>query len=78
MTAAIEAAECGKQVILIEKNPYSGGRVSQLYRYFPKMCFPRCGLEINLHRFKANKNVRVLTMAEVTDFFVGWSERSEV
>ena len=37
MTAAIEAAECGKQVILVEKNPAVGGRVSQLYKYFPKL-----------------------------------------
>jgi quinone-modifying oxidoreductase subunit QmoA len=35
MTAALEAAECGKNVVLIEKNPSLGGRVSQLYRYFP-------------------------------------------
>jgi len=65
MTAAIEAAECGKQVILVEKNPAVGGRVSQLYKYFPKLCHPSCGLEINLRRLKANKNVRLLTMTEV-------------
>jgi len=65
MTAAIEAAECGKQVILVEKNPAVGGRVSQLYKYFPKLCHPTCGLEINLRRLKANKNVRLLTMTEV-------------
>ncbi|MBT7307852.1 MAG: FAD-dependent oxidoreductase, partial [Gammaproteobacteria bacterium] len=46
ISAAIEAAECGKQVILLEKNPSLGGRVSQLYKYFPKMCHPTCGLEI--------------------------------
>jgi quinone-modifying oxidoreductase subunit QmoA len=67
MTAAIEAAECGKQVILIEKNPAVGGRVSQLYKYFPKLCHPSCGLEINLRRLKANKNVRLLTMTEVAE-----------
>ena len=66
MTAALEAAECGKQVILVEKNPSVGGRVTQLYKYFPKMCFPTCGLEINLRRLKANRNIRLLTMAEVT------------
>ncbi len=66
MTAALEAAECGKDVILIEKNPSLGGRVSQLYKYFPKLCYPTCGMEINLRRIKGNKNVRVLTMAEVT------------
>jgi len=67
MTAAIEAAECGKQVILVEKNPAVGGRVSQLYKYFPKLCHPTCGLEINLRRLKANKNVRLLTMTEVAE-----------
>ena len=44
MTSALEAAECGKQVILIEKNASLGGRVSQLHNYFPKMCHPTCGM----------------------------------
>jgi len=66
MTAAIEAAECGKQVILVEKTPTLGGRTAQLYRYFPKMCHPTCGLEINLKRIKGNPNLRVMTMTEVT------------
>ena len=65
MTAALEAAECGKQVILAEKSPTLGGRTSMLYRYFPKMCFPSCGLEINLKRVRGNPNVRVMTMTEV-------------
>lgn len=66
MTAALEAAECGKDVVLVEKTPALGGRVSQLYRYFPKLCHPVCGLEINLRRLKGNPRIRVLTMAEVT------------
>jgi len=65
MTAALEAAECGKQVVLIEKSPALGGRTSQLYRYFPKMCHPTCGLEINLRRLKGNKNICLLTMTQV-------------
>jgi len=69
MTAALEAAETGKQVILVEKRPYLGGRVSQLYKYFPKLCFPTCGLEINQRRTKLNPNVTVLTMAEVTQIY---------
>jgi quinone-modifying oxidoreductase subunit QmoA len=67
MTAALEAAETGKQVILVEKRPYLGGRVSQLHKYFPKLCFPTCGLEINQRRTKMNPNLRVITMAEVTN-----------
>ncbi len=67
MTAALEAAECGKDVVLVEKNPALGGRVSQLYRYFPKLCHPVCGLEINQRRIKQNTHIRILTMAEVDD-----------
>ncbi|ROR34549.1 FAD-dependent oxidoreductase [Inmirania thermothiophila] len=65
MTAALEAAEVGKPVILVEKSPSLGGRVSQLHRYFPKLCVPSCGIEINLRRLKANPRVRVLTLTEV-------------
>lgn len=67
LTAALEAAECGKQVLLLEKSSSVGGRVGQLYKYFPKLCHPTCGLEIQYRRLKANKNVRLLTMAEVTN-----------
>jgi len=66
MTAALEAAECGKDVLLVEKSPSLGGRVSQLHKYFPKLCHPTCGLEINLKRLKASKRIRVLTLAEVS------------
>ncbi len=66
MTAALEAAETGKQVVLVEKRPYVGGRVTQLYKYFPKLCFPTCGLEINQRRAKMNPNLHIITMAEVT------------
>lgn len=66
MTAACEAAETGKNVVLVEKNPALGGRTSQLYRYFPKLCHPTCGLEINQRRVKTNPRIRVLTLAEVT------------
>lgn len=66
LTAALEAAECGKQVILLEKSPSVGGRVGQLHKYFPKLCIPTCGLEIQYRRLKANKNIRLISMAEVT------------
>jgi len=65
-TAALEAAECGRDVVLVERDATLGGRTALLYRYFPKMCHPTCGLEINLRRLKANGRVRVLTMMEVT------------
>ena len=65
MTAALEAAEAGKNVLLVEKNASLGGRVSQLYRYFPKLCHPICGLEINQRRVKMNPRLKVMTMTEV-------------
>ena len=67
LTAALEAAETGKQVVLVEKRPFVGGRITQLYKYFPKLCYPTCGLEINQRRAKMNPNLTIITMAQVTD-----------
>jgi len=64
-TAAIEAAEAGYNVVLVEKNPYLGGRVAQLNQYFPKLCPPYCGLEINFRRMRQSPNVRFFTMAQI-------------
>jgi quinone-modifying oxidoreductase subunit QmoA len=65
LTAAVEAAEAGSDVIIVEKNPYLGGRVTQLNKYFWKLCPPNCGLEIQYKRIKNNGRVRIYTMAEV-------------
>ena len=65
ITAAVEAAEVGYEVFLIEKSPYLGGRVTRTNQYFPKLCPPYCGLEINFKRIKANHNIKVFTMANV-------------
>jgi len=65
LTAGIEAAETGAEVIIVEKNPYLGGRVAQLNKYFPKICPPLCGLEINFRRIKVNPLVKFYTNAEV-------------
>jgi len=66
LTSALEAAEAGHEVIIVEKNPYLGGKVTQLYQYFPKLCPPNCGLEINFRRIRSNPRIRFFTMAEVT------------
>ena len=65
LTAALEAAEVGNDVFLIDKNPYFGGRVAQLNQYFPKLCPPTCGLEINFKRVKDNRRVRTYSMTTV-------------
>ena len=65
LTTALEAAEVGYEVFLVEKNPSLGGRVAQLNQYFPKLCPPTCGLEINYRRIKDNPRIKVFTLAEV-------------
>ncbi len=41
--------------------------MTKLNRYFPKLCHPTCGLEINYQRIRKNPRLRVMTMCEVTD-----------
>ncbi len=65
LTTAIEAAEVGREVYIVEREPYLGGRVARMSRYFPKLCPPYCGLEINFRRIRSNPRVHVFTMAEV-------------
>jgi quinone-modifying oxidoreductase subunit QmoA len=65
MTAALEIAELGHHVILVEKEPFLGGRVIRMHRYFPKMCPPACGFEINTRRLRSNPRISVHTMATV-------------
>ncbi len=66
LTAALEAAEVGYEVYIVEKSPYLGGRVGQLNKYFPKLCPPSCGLEIQFQRVRKNPLVKFFTLAEVT------------
>ena len=65
ISAAIEASEAGCEVVLVEKNPFLGGRVAKSNLYFPKLCPPSCGLEINFRRIRTSPRIRCLTMAEV-------------
>ena len=67
MTAAVEAAEVGYRVILVEKEAYLGGRVIRMHRYFPKMCPPSCGFEINVRRIRQNPRITVHTLATVEE-----------
>ncbi len=66
VSAALEAAEAGAEVVLVEREPYVGGRVIRSHNYFPKMCPPTCGMEINIRRIERNPRIRVLTSSQVT------------
>ena len=67
LTAAIETAEAGIDACIVEKNPYLGGRVAQINKYFWKLCPPNCGLEIQFKRIKNNPRITFYTLAEVED-----------
>ena len=67
MTAALEAAETGYDVVLVERSPSLGGRVTAINKYFPKLCPPNCGLEINYKRIRQNPRIRFFTLTEVTE-----------
>lgn len=67
MTAAVEAAEVGYPVVLVEKEAFLGGRVIRSHKYFPKMCPPACGFEINVRRIRRNPSITVHTLATVEE-----------
>ncbi len=67
MTAAVEAAEMGRNVILVERERFLGGRVMRLHQYFPKMCPPACGFEINVRRLRQNPRITTYTLATVEE-----------
>jgi quinone-modifying oxidoreductase subunit QmoA len=66
ISAALEAAEAGAEVVVVEREPYVGGRVVRSHNYFPKMCPPTCGMEINSRRVERNPRIRMLTSSRVT------------
>jgi quinone-modifying oxidoreductase subunit QmoA len=61
----VELAEAGQEVVLIEKEDYLGGNVSHFNNYFPKLCPPSCGLEINFRRIRSNPRITYYTGSSV-------------
>ncbi len=76
ITAALEAAEAGREVVLVEREASVGGRVMGMHHYFPKLCPPSCGMEINTRRLERNPRIRVFTrttIAKAAPTAAGWS-----
>ncbi len=65
LSAAVETAEAGFPVLLVEREASLGGRVAGMKKFFPKFCPPQCGLEINFNRIRNTPRIRVMTMSEV-------------
>ncbi len=66
VTTALEAAEAGRDVILVERESTIGGRVLRMHNYFPKLCPPSCGMELNTRRVERNPRIAVATSTTVT------------
>jgi len=67
ISAAVELAEAGQEVVLVEKEEYLGGNVSRFNNYFPKLCPPSCGLEINFRRIRSSPRITFYTGASIQD-----------
>ena len=70
VSAALEITEAvDKKVYIVEKKSYIGGRVLQMYKYFPKLCPPFCGFEINTKRIKSSTegNINFLVSSNVEE-----------
>jgi len=68
ITATNEIAAIGHYVTLIEQSPFLGGRVMQFSSYFPKLCPPQCGLEINFSNLLKNSRIQIITNATLADY----------
>lgn len=67
ITATVELAEAGREVILVEQKPYLGGNVVKMNNYFPKLCPPACGLEINFRRIRQNSRIKYYVSSVVSN-----------
>lgn len=73
ITSALNIANSGYEVILVEKNPSIGGVMSQLSETFPTLDCSQCILTPRTVEVAQNKNIKLLTYCEVEDVsgFVG-------
>ena len=65
ITAALQLAEAGFKVNLVERSPSIGGRMAQLSKTFPTLDCSLCILSPRMAEVEINPNIRLLTNAEV-------------
>jgi heterodisulfide reductase subunit A len=63
--AALDIAEAGYQVTLVERSPSIGGRMAQYDKTFPTLDCAACILTPKMVECGSNPNIRILTHAEV-------------
>ena len=71
--AALDIANCGHQVILVEKEPSIGGHMSQLSETFPTLDCSQCILTPRMVDVAQHPNIKLYTYAELEhlDGFIG-------
>ncbi len=67
MQSALDLAEAGFKVYLIEKSPSIGGTMAQLDKTFPTNDCSMCILAPKMADCYGNQNIEVITCAELTD-----------
>jgi heterodisulfide reductase subunit A-like polyferredoxin len=65
--ASLDLAESGFKVYLLESSPAIGGRMAQLDKTFPTGDCAMCTLSPKLVECARNKNIEIITMADVQD-----------
>jgi heterodisulfide reductase subunit A2 len=65
--AALELAETGKKVYLVEKSPTIGGHMAQFDKTFPTLDCSACILTPKMDAVLQHKNIKMLTYCEVTE-----------
>ncbi len=71
--SALDIADAGFQVYLVEKEPSVGGRMAQLDKTFPTLDCSACVLTPKMVDVARHKNIKLITYAEVesVDGYVG-------
>lgn len=65
--AALELAETGKKVYLVEKSPTIGGHMAQFDKTFPTLDCSACILTPKMDAVMQHENITLLTYCEVTE-----------
>jgi heterodisulfide reductase subunit A len=65
--AALDIADAGFQVVLVEKEPSVGGRMSQLDKTFPTLDCSACILTPKMVDVGRHPNIELLTYSEIVD-----------
>jgi len=67
ITAALDVANAGIPVILVEKSPTIGGKMAMLSETFPTLDCAQCILTPKMAEVARHPNIKIMTLSEVVD-----------